>query len=213
VATSGDCVACPDGTKCAADGGSSQEYLRVQAGYWRISAHSVDIRDCLYGALGCLGDNATMASDLMLGGANGSWVWARRLRAAKRRRLLAAAGDIYGDAYCAEGYMGPLCAVCDPNGYYLDVSGDAPVGVSLVRESRARPCWPRTLPGWLPFLLPEQNRADLCLLWGGSLSLLYPSCLSLSLSLAFTHKHACLSLFLFVATARSFATYAQKRPA
>ena len=41
--------------------------------------------------------------------------------------VLSAAGDIYGDAYCAVGYMGPLCAVCDPNGYYLDVSGDEPV--------------------------------------------------------------------------------------
>jgi hypothetical protein len=80
----------------------------------------------VYGELGCLGDNTTMASDLMLGG-NNSWAWSRRRLEAKRRRLLAAAGDIYGDAYCAVGYMGPLCAVCDPNGYYLDVSGDEPV--------------------------------------------------------------------------------------
>jgi hypothetical protein len=116
--TSGDCEACPDGTTCANNGESTQSYLRVQAGYWRISEHSVDVRECVYGAQACSGDNATMASDLMLGG-NGSWVWPAT--------ATPAAGDLYGDAYCAEGYMGPLCAVCDPNGYYLDVSGDAPV--------------------------------------------------------------------------------------
>jgi hypothetical protein len=63
-----------------------------------------------------------MASDLMLGG-NASWVWLAT--------STPAAGDLYGDAYCAEGYMGPLCAVCDPNGYYLDVSGDAPVNKKI----------------------------------------------------------------------------------
>lgn len=135
VASDGECVACPEGTECESDGESSQRYLKVARGFWRISANSVDVRACVYGELGCLGDNDTMASDLMLGG-NNSWAWSRRRLAAKRRRLLAAAGDIYGDAYCAEGYMGPLCAVCDPNGYYLDVSGEEPVNLRCAFVSR-----------------------------------------------------------------------------
>jgi len=105
-----------------------------------MSANSLDIRECLLGPVACLGDNGTqLASELLgflvsegLGNFNNtseSWVarGRRRLDSGIGRRRLAARGDVYGDAYCNEGYMGPMCGVCDPDGYYLDTSGESPV--------------------------------------------------------------------------------------
>ena len=88
------CVSCPKGTLCAADGGSTQTHLTLQEGYWRLFATSVDVFACpLPGS--CAGGDAV-----------------------SRRQLLS---STFGDKYCATGYMGPLCAVCDTDGgFYFD---------------------------------------------------------------------------------------------
>jgi len=82
----GECVACPVGTSCEEDGGSTQENLIVLEGYWRISPNAYEIWPCpLLGS--CVG-NADFVDE--------------------------------GNGYCTEGYVGPLCAVCDPDGFYLN---------------------------------------------------------------------------------------------
>ena len=91
------CKKCPDGTECPDDGGSTQEQLKLSAGYWRIDALSVLIEECPM-PTGC--SNSTSAF-----GADGE---SRRLD-----------NTAYGERYCAEGYNGPLCAVCEP-GFFHD---------------------------------------------------------------------------------------------
>ena len=99
------CVVCPDGTECPTDGGSTQESLTLQEGYWRIDATSDDIYECpIDGA--CIGDSATTSTSS--GG--------------RRRRELLDESSAYGDRYCAKGYEGPLCGVCSSEFHYDDDS-------------------------------------------------------------------------------------------
>jgi len=89
----GECLACPDGTLCNRNGASTQTKLQLRPGYWRVSEHSVEIERCPYPG-GCIGDNESLAA--------------------------ASDEEFFGDAYCAAGFEGPLCAIC-VEGYYLDV--------------------------------------------------------------------------------------------
>jgi len=97
------CEACPSGTICSDDGGATQEVLTLAKGYWRISPWSVDVQACRLSSA-CVGgvENASAAD--------------------QRRRLL---GESFSDVYCAKGYTGPLCGVCDPNGFYLNPDAQA----------------------------------------------------------------------------------------
>jgi len=93
------CVECPDGTLCLGDGGSTQETLALAEGFWRVSPSSIDIQVCpLEGA--CIGTPSE----------NGGTA----------ERALVESFSAYSDGYCAKGYVGPLCAVCDPGGFYFD---------------------------------------------------------------------------------------------
>jgi len=83
---------------CASDGSATQGALELDEGFWRISASSTDIFACPFS-----------------GSCKGGWG-----DSSSSRRFLLVDGDDYGDAYCAPGYLGPLCGVCDPNGYYFD---------------------------------------------------------------------------------------------
>jgi len=140
---SGQCEVCPSGTDCYEPGKSTQTMLRIKEGFWRMTANSFVIRECLMGPVACLGDNSSQLASELLGFVideglvnftNTSVPWVargrRRLESGIGRRRLAARGDVYGDAYCAKGYMGPMCGVCDPDGYYLDTSGQSPVRFS-----------------------------------------------------------------------------------
>ena len=107
----GVCVPCPDGVLCDTDGSSTQVLMNLAAGYWRISGASTDVNKCPFSD-GCAGGNNFDG-----------------------RRL--AANVQYGDGYCSEGYMGPLCAVCRPNGYYFDP--DAKICTSCEKSSGLSP--------------------------------------------------------------------------
>jgi len=74
-----------------ADGGDTQELLRLEEGFWRIRPTSSDIYPCPL-AKACVG-NLVFAND--------------------------------GDSYCGEGYTGPLCGVCDPDGFYFNPEAKA----------------------------------------------------------------------------------------
>jgi hypothetical protein len=87
VSVDKDCTSCPDGAKCRHDGGSTQELLELQVGYWRFSLHSVDVRECPY-PLACIGSNTSLLQE------------SRRLE-----------NENFGNVYCQTGYTGPLCAV------------------------------------------------------------------------------------------------------
>jgi hypothetical protein len=106
----------------------------------------VEIFECPY-PKGCVGDNGTLASELNYGSDDDDDdddARRRRTLAASRpprapsalrgagvrrpgeagRVLGASPGEVFGDAYCAEGYLGPLCGVCDTSSvpsFYFDV--------------------------------------------------------------------------------------------
>ena len=66
VAVDGTCAACPEGTTCTRNGGSTSERLQLLPGYWRVSLNSAEIFECPY-PKGCIGDNGTLAADLNYG--------------------------------------------------------------------------------------------------------------------------------------------------
>ena len=77
-------MACPRGTICDADGGSTQERLMLDGGYWRIHSKSTEIYPC-------------PLPDACIGGLNFS----------------TDSNYLYnGAGYCKDGYYGPLCGVC-----------------------------------------------------------------------------------------------------
>jgi hypothetical protein len=100
----------------------------------------VEIFECPY-PKGCVGDNGTLASELNYGSDDDddddddddarrrALAASRPPRAPSARRgagrvLGASPGEVFGDAYCAEGYLGPLCGVCDTSSvpsFYFDV--------------------------------------------------------------------------------------------
>lgn len=66
ISVDDECVACPKGTVCSRNGGSTQERLQLLPGYWRVSLNSDEIFECPY-PKGCIGDNGTLAADLNYG--------------------------------------------------------------------------------------------------------------------------------------------------
>jgi len=92
----GACVECSAGLICDADGGSTQQELTIDKGYWRLTSTTDIIHACpIPGS--CIGGGTFVA----IGG--------------QQRRL---AQD--SDVYCEKGYVGPICASCDPDGYFFD---------------------------------------------------------------------------------------------
>jgi len=79
------CRACPEGTSCLVDGGSTQEQLTIEPKNWRISGKTDVIHECPYPEA-CLGGSEFTDE---------------------------------GNGYCAVGYKGPLCSVCEED-YYLN---------------------------------------------------------------------------------------------
>ena len=80
----GTCVACPAGTVCDVDGGSTQKHLILNKGFWRIHSTSTEIYPCPF-------------RDACVGGVNFT---------ASTDYLYNAVG------YCKDGYYGPMCGVC-----------------------------------------------------------------------------------------------------
>jgi len=80
----GTCLACPRGTICDTDGGSTQEKLMVAAGYWRIHSTSTEIYPCPLPKACIGGENFTSSADYFY--------------------------NAFG--YCKDGYYGPMCGVC-----------------------------------------------------------------------------------------------------
>jgi len=51
----GSCIFCPEGTECEVDGASTLSELLIQAGWWRISEETDEVRQCTHGSLACRG--------------------------------------------------------------------------------------------------------------------------------------------------------------
>jgi len=87
-----ECVKCPNEASCPDDGGSTLRTLGLKADYWRISANTTVIHRCPF--------------DQACGGGFGT-------DEASQHQF-----NFQSDDYCAQGYTGPLCAVCD-SGYFF----------------------------------------------------------------------------------------------
>ena len=93
---SNECKLCPSSVECAA--GSRISDWVLDAGYWRATDTSIDVRSCRFGERGCPG----VTDDTDQCTARG-----------------------FGDrVYCGCGYVGPTCAVCAPN-YFLSWAGNS----------------------------------------------------------------------------------------
>ena len=119
----GSCEVCLEGAVCGSNGEGSLEALVLAPGFWRISRASMDVRECPFGSAACPGGDGTGGDD------DGNSSSADRR--ARRRRLAASGNDddgesddsSFGEGYCAEGYTGPLCAVCS-SGHFLNPDDD-----------------------------------------------------------------------------------------
>jgi hypothetical protein len=115
------CVECPDGsylfaydsstvacTSCPAHSDSCYgNKVAITAGYWRISTLSKTFLECPLGAIACQGGYD-------VGGIDESSSVATSNSSAGSRKLATSSTQ----RSCADGYIGPLCGVCD-EGYYL----------------------------------------------------------------------------------------------
>jgi len=86
ISVDDECVACPEGTVCGRDGGSTQARLQLLPGYWRVSLNSDEIFECPY-PKGCIGDNGTLAADLNYGSDDDDGSGDDNSTARKQRRL------------------------------------------------------------------------------------------------------------------------------
>jgi len=89
------CKRCDEGVICDVDGGSIQQQLTLQKGFWRFTETTDAIHVCPL-LNSCRGGSSSQVH---------------------QRKL----GDLFdSDIYCEDGYTGPMCAVCNPDGYVFD---------------------------------------------------------------------------------------------
>jgi len=89
------CIQCDEGVICDVDGGSIQQQLTLKKGVWRLTETTDTIHVCPL-PNSCRGGSSSQVHQRKLG-------------------IL-----FDSDIYCEDGYTGPMCAVCDPDGYFFD---------------------------------------------------------------------------------------------